>query len=178
MRTVLGLALSGAAYAAAILAWTTMYSDHPLPAAMDDSAFLGSFVAVGLAFIVVRKQRAGKLKPGLVRQQIRRPQVAEAVVLAAIVSVIVGALLLTAFGPDTEVVPGQPAIVGGQYVQNNHGVVSPITREQYLRAQAGSQRMVAFGALIFYLVAAGVVAAASKPIIRTSARMHRLVNSR
>jgi hypothetical protein len=77
--------------------------------------------------------------------------------LAALVALAVAALVLTVVVPVPPVPPGQPEIVDGQYALNNHGVVTPVSRQVYLHALEVGQRGFVGIALVFYLVAGLVV---------------------
>jgi hypothetical protein len=71
------------------------------------------------------------------------------------VTLIVVILVLTARGPSASPLPpGQPEIVDGQHVLDNHDLLTPVSREVYLRAREAQQLTFTSMAVVFYMVAA------------------------
>lgn len=155
MRWSIQLAFVGAFYSAGVVGWLLLPGDRPVPALVWLVAFLGSFPVFGSALFVARRDWRGGVGTG--RPALKRPGVVVVGVVVTLAALVVTALVLTVVAPLPEVPPGQPEIVHGRYVLNNHGNMTPISRQEYLRVLEAGQRVFAAFALLFYLLAALIV---------------------
>jgi hypothetical protein len=117
-----------------------------VPAPVWLVAFVGMFPLFGSAVIFIRRQMRVGL--GIWMRVLRR---LGALSIAAI-AVFVGLLVFALRAAPSSVLPGQPEIVHGQYVLDNHGRLTPVTREEYLRAAEAGQRNFILVGLAFYVV--------------------------
>jgi hypothetical protein len=169
MRWVFRLAIIGAAYSGGLIGWLSLPGDRPVPTIVWITAFVGMFPVWGAALLGSRKRWS---RPSVaaadVFASVRRPTDTVVGIMAVLVALAVLVLVLTCVGPWTAMPPGQPVIVDGRYVLNNHGDITPISREEYLRYSEAGQRGFVGLALLFYLGAALIVAMTAGRLRRTA----------
>jgi hypothetical protein len=156
---VFRLAIVGAAYSASLVGWLSLPGDRPVPTIVWTTAFVGMFPVWGAALLGSRKRwpRPSAAAADLFAA-VKRPTNIAVGILIILITLVVLVLVLTYVGQSTAMPPGQPEIVDGQHVLNNHGAVTPISREEYLRYSEAGQRGFVGMALLFYLGAALIVA--------------------
>jgi lysylphosphatidylglycerol synthetase-like protein (DUF2156 family) len=171
-RTVLWLAVSGAAYAAAIVGWLWLPGYRPVPTPVWLAAVMPAVMVNGSAVLFARRywRRGSTQDRTRPTERVRpNPIVVVRALLAVLVTLIVVVLVLTArarAGPPLP--PGQPEIVNGQYMLNNHGSLTPVSRELYLRAGEGLQQLGVSVAMVFYLVAGLTVGVTAERLTATA----------
>jgi hypothetical protein len=158
------LALVGAAYAAGVAGWLLLPGDRPVPTAVWIVAFAGIFPVFGSAILLNKRYwRRGSASPVIwpaiwpAMDVLKRPAVFVRAIFAILVVLIVVTLVVVVLVPDSTVPPGDPGIVDGQYVLNNHGSLHVVSRQVYLHALEAGQLAFTSIAMVFYLVAGLVV---------------------
>ncbi len=149
-----------AMYAVGVNVVLILPGDNPVPIPVFAAALVGAFTVFFAGFILFRRS----LPQRYVRPQ-QRPTTATwprfvdsslLLALAAIVAVFV-LNIATFTGP---IPPGQPEQVGPtQFVSNSHGVMTPITYQEYLQYLEDGQRMFVGGSLLFYFLGTLMLAA-------------------
>lgn len=162
---IVGLALFGAACSVAVVWWTVVHDRRPLPAWIWIPLFVGCFPVAGAGFIAGRWWRENSSASD--GPHLRRPYLVLRSGVALLVLGVVGLLTFTAVRPADQLPPGQPGIVDGRYVVNNHGKLTTITRDQYLRAQTGGQG--GFEIAAYFLYSSALLSVAI-PAVRTTTR--------
>jgi hypothetical protein len=120
-------------------------------------AFVGVFPVYGVALALARHYwRAGDTSG---RSWLAAPDRVVVAALIIVVAAVVAVLVSTVVTPYVEVPPGQPEVVDGRYVLNNHGTVTSVSREAYLHALETGQRGFVEIAWVFYVVAAAATGA-------------------
>jgi hypothetical protein len=155
VRWTVRLAFVGATYSAGVVGWLLLPGDRPVPISVWSVAILGCFPVFGSALFVARRQ--WRVGAGTGGPALKRPNAVVVGVIVTFAALVVTALVLTVVAPLPEVPPGQPQIVDGRYVLNNHGNVTPISRQEYLRALEAGQLGSAGIAPFFYLSAALII---------------------
>jgi hypothetical protein len=155
VRWVVRLAFVGVVYSAGVVGWLMLPGDRPVPTLVWVVAYLGLFPVFCTAVVIANRQWRGRA--GVARSALKRPGLVVVVAIVTLAALMVTALVLTAVAPLPEVPPGQPQIVDGRHVLNNHGVVTSVSRQEYLRALEADQRGFAAFALFFYLLAALII---------------------
>jgi hypothetical protein len=113
----------------------------------------------------------GKVGSPVPRSMLRRPGVLVLAILAVVTAGVMSGLVAAAFGPPSQPVPaGQPQIVDGQNVLNNHGHLEPVSREVYLHVLEADQRLFVVYAGVGYLAAACVVGATGERVLARQRR--------
>lgn len=160
VRWVFRCALAGAAYTASVFGWLLFTADEPVPTPLWVLAYIGVFPVGAAAVLKARMLWSRRMSSAAVEAStaLRHPARAVISIIAVIAVLALVALIATALGPGTDAPPGQPEIVDGRYVLNNHGDITAISRVEYLHYTEAGQRGFLAGALIFYLVAALIVA--------------------
>lgn len=145
MQWVVRSAIIGAIYSAGILVWLLLPGANPVPASVWLVAFGGMLPLFALAVIFIRRY----LRVGLSvwRRALRKPG---GLAVASLI-LFVGLLVFAVRAAPSRVLPGQPEIVHGQYVLDDHGRLTPVTREEYLRAAEAGQRNFVLIGLAFYV---------------------------
>lgn len=93
---------------------------------------------------------------------------ARAIVLCAVgvlLAMIVTALVLIAVVPDETVPPGQPEVVNGRYVLDEHGSLTPVPRSVYDQARLQQERIWTAAALLFGLAAVWTLGATGERMV-------------
>lgn len=158
MPRFLVLVLVGGVYAAAVQTVFLFPGDTPVPTVVWVAAFLGAFVALGLAIVTVRSARGRRGVPGVGASQSRLPRAARIGVLVTYTVAVLVVLVLTAAGVN-DGPPGQPVVTSdGRYAVDNHGELTYVTRAVYRHAEEIGQRGFVGFALIFYLLSAVLIA--------------------
>src|SRR5262245_33537759 len=112
-------------------------------------AFGGMFPVFGSAVLaVVNSPRSGRI--ALAWLSVRRPRLVRLVALAALLGVVVAVLVLTVADPLPGVPPGQPEVVDGRYVLDNHGVLTPVSRQVYRTSLVETELGFVGIAMVFY----------------------------
>jgi hypothetical protein len=155
VRWIVRLAFVGTIYSAGVVGWLLLPGDRPVPTVVWLVAFLGLFPVFGSAVFFANRHWRGRAE--LARPALKRPGLVVVVAIGTLVALMVTALVLTVVAPLPEVPPGQPQIVDGRYVLNNHGTVTSVSRQEYLRALEAGQRGFAALALLFYQLAALII---------------------
>ncbi|MEV4512230.1 hypothetical protein AB0K00_25105 [Dactylosporangium sp. NPDC049525] len=154
---LLRVALAGSMYSAGVAVWLLRPGFHPVPTPVWLSAFLGCFLLQAAAMTFGRNY--WRRRPmGAGDGSMRRQSFVTRVMFAGAVACIVVVLVLIARMPSAPALPpGAPEIAQGQYVLNNHGSLTAVPRDVYLRAVEEGQTLFASFAMGFFLVAAVVV---------------------
>jgi len=162
--------LVGGAYAAGVMVALLWPGDTPVSLPVWLLAFIGAFPAFGAGLISFKVARGRTAAPGWRRTfpPPRAPAPARSAALPrwlvlgapavlAAVAVTMLVLAVTAGPPP----PGQPIVTDdGRYALNNHGVLTYVGYDEWVRALELGQRLFVGLALVFYTVAAFAVAAA------------------
>ncbi|WP_412538840.1 hypothetical protein R8Z50_23655 [Longispora sp. K20-0274] len=167
MRWFFRYALLSAAYGSTVLLWTLIPHDHPVPTAAWIVAFVSAFVSFGPAVIMtaIRQRNMVPLSapPGIVS----RTHTVLAWCVSALAAAAVLAVVVTG---GLDVPDGQPEIVAGQYVLDNHGSTTPITEAQYTAALAAGQRLFTIGGTVFSLIGAWLLRMTTRMLTTDQAR--------
>jgi hypothetical protein len=162
-RVVFWFVLVAWTYAVAVNGWLQLPGDRALPVAIWMPAFVGVFpgFAAALGFLIVESPRLRQMtSTGLVPVAVarllltswRRRSTVDIVTVALPILVVATLVLLVHGTHPWDDLPGQPDIVNGQYVLNNHGSLTPVSRQEYLRASEGVSEFFLAGAMVFYMV--------------------------
>jgi uncharacterized membrane protein YidH (DUF202 family) len=161
-RTVLWLAVAGAAYATIVAGWLYLPGYRPVPTPVWSAAFVPVLPVYGAAILFAR--RYWRQGPTLARRRPMEhvrpdPVIVVRALLAVLVALIVVVLVMTARARVGSPLPrAEPVIVNGRYMLASHGSLTPVSRELYLRATEEDQQPLAAFATVFYLAAGLIVA--------------------
>ena len=162
---VLGLAVFGAVYAAGVAVWLLLPGARPVPTPVALIAFAQCFPALGAASLLHKRYwRSGT------PSALRLPGAVVRGTLFGLLTLAMGVIVLIAVAPDMSSPPGAPEIVQGHYVLNNHGSLTPVSRQVYLQALEGGQLASAVISMFLCIVAACITAMTSS---RVAARVDR-----
>ncbi|GIG55949.1 hypothetical protein Lfu02_03210 [Longispora fulva] len=167
MRWFFRYALLSAAYGSGVLLWTLIPRDHPVPTAAWTAAFVSAFVSFGPGVILTAVRQHSMVPPPPPPGIVNRTHTTLAWCVSALAVVAVLAVVVT----GGMLVPnGQPEIVTGQYVLNNHGSTTPITEAQYTAGLAAGQRLFTIGATAFSLAGMWLLLVTTRLLAEDQAR--------
>lgn len=158
-KAISWLAVVGAACTAAVTAWLLLPGDRPVPGPVWTAAFTCAIPVFGAAVVMAKRYwRRGAAPGGLTLPAARppaRPPTVVRVLFAVLITLIVVILTLVVIvSSASPVPPGSPEIVDGQYVLNNHGSLTPVSRQEYMHTLEVWQMGFTSIAMVFYLTAA------------------------
>lgn len=155
-KWIIGLALVGAVYCAAIAAWSFSQELHPLPSWLSVAGPVG-VVPTFVVAILIRRRRTAFSGSAKFTADTRR-RIAASIAVSMIILGLVSLLIVVGVVPDHNIPLGQPEVVDGDYFVNFHGALTPVTKADYLRAVSAQHRTYSVIAYFLYCVAILIVA--------------------
>ncbi len=151
----LGIAM----YAAGVNIVLIMPGDNPVPIPVFAPAFMGMFPVFFAGFILFGRSMRRYVPYEERPTTATWPRIADYSILLALAAIVAVFVLniATFTGP---IPPGQPEQVGPtQFVSNAHGVITPITYQEYLQYLEDDERLFLGTSLIFYFLGTLMLAA-------------------
>ena len=179
IRVAAGFAIVGAAFAASVNSWLLLPGLRPVPTPIWVIAFVGMFPVVGSSLVLAKVywlREVGRTDTGPTQrrspQQARQRSSTIANILTVLFLAWIAVVLILVFAAVSEspALSGVPDTVDGQYVLNNHGTLTPISRHDYLLAMETGQMLFAAGAMVFYLLGAFFALATRDHLIERAGR--------